>query len=244
MLYICGIELTFKRPVSSPATEPPQGGFFMRGNVMNLFIYTDESGVFDKAHEKYYVYGGIIFLGKEQRDECTRKFVHAEKSIRRSGNHKKKAELKASSISNKEKGKLFRSLNRYIKFGVIIEQERVLDKIFEEKKSKQRYLDFAYKIGLKKCLQSLLKEGIILASDINNIHIFVDEHTTATNGKYELREALDQEFKIGTYNFNFSAYYDPILPKMHGIDLTFRNSEFVPLIRAADIIANKSITMQ
>jgi hypothetical protein len=29
VLYIRVTELTFKRTVSSPATEPPQGGFFM-----------------------------------------------------------------------------------------------------------------------------------------------------------------------------------------------------------------------
>lgn len=206
---------------------------------MNLFIYTDESGVFDKTHEKYYVYCGIILLGKEQRDECSRKFIHAEKSIRVNGSHKKRTELKASTISNKEKGKLFRSLNNYIKFGVIIEQDHILDKIYEHKKSKQRYLDFAYKIGLKKCLQNLMLEKVILADEINNMHVFVDEHTTATNGKYELREALEQEFKVGTYNFSFSTYYEPILPKMQGIDLHFRDSEHVPLIRAADIIANR-----
>lgn len=35
---------------------------------MDLFIYSDESGVFDKEHNELYVYGGLIFLGKEQKE--------------------------------------------------------------------------------------------------------------------------------------------------------------------------------
>lgn len=34
---------------------------------MNLYIYSDESGVFDKIHNNFYVYGGIICLNKEQK---------------------------------------------------------------------------------------------------------------------------------------------------------------------------------
>ena len=33
---------------------------------MDLFIYSDESCVFDKAHKEIFVYGGVIFLGKEE----------------------------------------------------------------------------------------------------------------------------------------------------------------------------------
>ena len=33
---------------------------------MDLFIYSDESGVFDKEHNEIYVYGGLIFLGSLQ----------------------------------------------------------------------------------------------------------------------------------------------------------------------------------
>jgi hypothetical protein len=30
----------------------------------------------------------------------------------------------------------------------------------------------------------------------------MDEHTTATDGRYELREALEMELKIGPYNYD------------------------------------------
>ncbi|MCM1258955.1 MAG: hypothetical protein NC307_14040 [Roseburia sp.] len=141
----------------------------------------------------------MIFLGKEDKDAYNRKYLTAEKAIRY-GKYSHDEELKACKISNKEKGKLYRSLNQVIRFGIVINQKNVLDRIFMSKKDKQRYLDYAYKVGLKKALQRLIKEGRINPDEIETIHIYNDEHSTATNGCYELREGLEQEFKLGTYN--------------------------------------------
>ena len=104
---------------------------------------------------------------------------------------------------------------------------------------KQRYLDFAFKIGLKKALSLLVDQGKIVASDVENINVYVDEHTTATDGKYELRESLLQEFKYGIHNWNYNLFFPPMFPEMLDVNLTFCNSEKYPLVRAADIIANK-----
>ncbi|MCQ5127406.1 DUF3800 domain-containing protein [Blautia producta] len=205
---------------------------------MNLYVYTDESGVFDKYHNDIYVYGGIILLSKDQRDICARKYSHAEQCIR--GNkYAEDQELKASFVSNREKGKLFRSLNEYIKFGVVIDESRILDSIFKDKKTKQRYLDYAYKIGLKRCLSDLIQKNILNPNKIHDICVYADEHTTATDGRYELKEGLEQEFKYGTYNRNYSTYFEPLIPWMNTINLKFCNSSCVPLIRAADIVANR-----
>ena len=116
---------------------------------MDLFIYSDESGVFDKVHNEIFVYGGLIFLGKEEKDDYNRKYLTAEKAVR-CGKYSHDEELKACKISNKEKGKLYRSLNQVVRFGIVINQKNVLDRIFMSKKDKQRYLDYAYKVGLKR----------------------------------------------------------------------------------------------
>ena len=68
---------------------------------------------------------------------------------------------------------------------------------------------------------------------------YVDEHTTATNGRYELQEALEQEFKLGTYNYKYDTYYEPIFRKMKDVQLEYCNSQSKLLVRAADIVANK-----
>lgn len=204
---------------------------------MDLFIYSDESGVFDKAHNEIFVYGGLIFLGKQQKDDFIRRYLSAEKVIR-AGKYAAGSELKACSITNKEKGKLYRSMGRAIKFGVIINQKNVLDRIFLSKKDKQRYLDYAYKIGLKRALQQLITADVI-GKNIDNIFVYNDEHSTATNGRYELREGLEQEFKLGTYNMQYNKFFPPLFESMQGIHLEFCDSKKVTLVRAADIVANR-----
>lgn len=42
---------------------------------MDIFVYSDESGVFDVKHNDIYVFGGLILLGKEERDVCARKYL-------------------------------------------------------------------------------------------------------------------------------------------------------------------------
>lgn len=51
---------------------------------MDIYVYSDESGVFDKEHNDVYVFGGIILLSKSSKDECTRKYKHAEDVVRTS----------------------------------------------------------------------------------------------------------------------------------------------------------------
>ena len=163
----------------------------------------------------------------------------AEKAIRKSNKYPNDYELKATNINNSEKNKLYRSLNQCHKFGVIIKQKYVLDRIFEGKKDKQRYLDYAYKIAVKRAFQNMIDNKTINPDDVERIYFYVDEHSTATNGCYELKEGLEQEFKLGTYNYNWHKFYPPIFPRMKDIRLEFCNSSSKLLVRASDIVANK-----
>ena len=206
---------------------------------MNIFVYSDESGVFDKVHNKYFVFGGLVFLSKDERDVAGRRYIGAEKVIRQSGRYDKGTELKAATINAKEKGKLYRSMNPYYKFGVIVEQSKVMDSIMADKKSKQRYLDFVLKIGVKKLLQRLIAEKVILPEEVEGMYFFVDEHTTSTNGRYELRESLEEEFKRGMFSHNFVTFFPPLFPQLKHLDLEFCNSATKTLVRAADIVANR-----
>lgn len=206
---------------------------------MDIYIFSDESGVFDYVHNSYFVFAGLICFGRKNYEICVRKYLNVEKCIRQSGKYAKNTELKASTISNIYKGKLVRSLNKCYKFGVIIDEKKLNKKIFFDKKHKQRYLDYAYKIVIKKYFEYLLTNNILNANDIQNIYVYPDQHTTATNGKYELREALFNELKIGTFNMEWNIFYHPILPQMQNLDVIFGNSKSNTLIRAADIIANR-----
>lgn len=206
---------------------------------MNIYIYSDESGVFDKAHNNVFVFGGLIILGKCSKEYWSRRYSSVEKNIRLSGGYSGNFEMKATSINNGEKNKIYKSLNNCYKFGVVINQKRILDRIFVSKKDKQRYLDFAYKIAVKKSLEDLVQHGVLKGDDISDICFFVDEHTTATNGCYELKEGLEQELKSGTYNMNYDKSFPPLFPDMDCVQLTFCNSSTTLLVRAADIVANR-----
>lgn len=203
---------------------------------MNIYVYSDESGVFDKVHNKIFVFGGLVFLSKEDKDKAARMYINAERAIK--NNYDIGQELKACIVSNKDKGKLYRSLNNNYKFGVVVKQEEVLDSIFNNKKSKQRYLDYVYKIAIKNYFLRMIQEGTIIPEEVKNIYFFVDEHTTATDGRYELREGLMEEFKHGTHNFSWSKYYPPIFPHLNSLELNFCDSKIKTLVRASDIVAN------
>ena len=207
---------------------------------MSIFVYGDESGVFDHVHNDYFVFGGLIFLDKNARDTQYRKFISAERKIAplysKAGQH---SELKAARLKGKHKAGLFRSTNGCIRYAMVIDQKRVHKNIFSDKKSKQRFLDYVYKVGLKRTFEVLIDEDALDPSAVDHIHIRFDEHTTATNGRYELREGIEEEVKRGTFNYNFNVFHEPIFPDMSGqIELTFKDSKNDALIRASDIIAN------
>ena len=207
---------------------------------MDIFVYTDESGVFDNIHETIYVFGGIIFLNSIDKEVTGRKYISAETDLRKAHSEYRSGELKAFRLKNKHKAGLFRSLNDEIKFSIVVNICNVHDRIFSEKRSKQRYLDYVYKVGLKKVFQKLIAEHIIDASEIKNIRVYTDEHTTATNGKYELKDALLNEFKYGTFNQDWNTFYPPLFEGLSELTVDYCNSSKKSHIRMADIIANRA----
>ena len=178
---------------------------------MDIYVYSDESGVFDRQHNEYFVFGGLVALSYSEADEATRRYQHAEKLIKAKEGLANDDEAKACCLSNSGKSKLFRSLNNFHKFGVVIHQNRVNPNIFNNKKTKQRYLDYAFKIAIKRKFEALIREGTIEPCKVSKIRFYVDEHATATDGRYELRE----------------------------VELHFCDSKSRAPIRAADIIANR-----
>lgn len=206
---------------------------------MNVFVYSDESGVLDVSHNNIYVFGGLIILSSESKEEWSRRYSSTERRVRTKGQYGKEQEIKANIVSNKEKLELYKSLNGCYKFGTVINQRKLNSRIFDSKKSKQRYLDYAYKIGVKRAFEEIIAKGIIKANDIEHIYFFVDEHTTATDGRYELREVLEQEFKHGTFNGNWDKFFPPIFEKVKSVELKYCNSATKILVRAADVVANR-----
>ncbi len=205
---------------------------------MNLYIYSDESGVFDNRHYRYFTFGGVLLLGEDEKEKWSRKYAAAEKSLNAQDKYGKN-ELKAARLSAKDKNKLFRSLNQCQKFAVVIDMSELLPSIFEDKKVKQRYLDYAYWTGCKYAIWDLIEEGIVKDEEIEKITFLMDDHSTATYGRYELQQQLEEEFILGNYNYDFSSYYPPALTHCRSVSFDFLDSKTKLLIRASDIVANK-----
>lgn len=235
-MYTCGTELTFKRAFCTPATRSvTRWRLFFERNKVDLFIYSDESGVFDHVHNRIFVFAWLVFLGKPQKNEANFKYANAERTMIKKYN----SELKANKIKNRDKNKLFRTLNSYKKGAIVINQDRILSSCYSDKKTKQRYLDYAFKIGVKKHLEFLINRREIAVDEIENIFFFPDEHSTATNGLYELGEGLLQELKYGTHNWNYNIFFPPIFPKIKNLQVSYCDSKKSRLVRCADIVANK-----
>lgn len=207
-------------------------------NQVNLYIYADESGVFDNKHNDIFVFGGVVYIGEDQKNIACRRYAHIERVLRKMS-YPDVRELKATILSNKHKASIYRSLNQYHRFGVVVDQTRVYPRIYKDKKTKQRFLDYAFVRSVRYILEHLLESNVLRADQIHDICVFMDEHSTATNGRYELEQSLEQELKIGKFNSNYTGMIvEPLLPDMHNIKVKMRDSSKDILIRSADIVAN------
>ncbi len=162
-----------------------------------------------------------------------------KKIVRTNEGIHKEQEVKATKISNKSKGKLYRSLNQTEKFGIIVHQKSLSKNIFLHKKTKQRYLDWAYKLSVKRKFEKMIAKNMIDALAVEELHFYIDSHTTATNGTYELHESLEQEFKIGTHGADWKIFHPPIFPNLKKVNVRYCDSKSNTLVRAADIISNR-----
>lgn len=63
---------------------------------MNIYIYSDESGVFDKYHNDYFVFAGLVFLLETDSNECARRYAASEKNIRKTEKVSHNKEVKSS----------------------------------------------------------------------------------------------------------------------------------------------------
>lgn len=213
--------------------------------MANIYIYSDESGTFDYKHCEYFVYGGVVFLNKEERDLAIREYLSLERNIRKYELNNEKGEIKASKISNRSKRRLLGVHRRCecFPFSIVIHSPNLKQKenISNNSKTKQRYLDWAYKMGVKKVLLELIHKKKINPDDENSLFFFMDEHQSATDGKYELRESLDMEFNLGTYNYDWNVFYGPLFSKHKAqIQCEFCDSKTNVMVRFADIISNYS----
>lgn len=208
---------------------------------MKIYAYADESGTFDQVNNDLFVYGGVLVPGKEAKDVIERRYIAVENDIRRySDTLGADDETKASALTMKERKRLYQVIEASpcYQFGVIVDQSRLRPNVFATKGSKQRYLDWALKMGLKTGVLAMIKDGVVSRERISKISVFVDEHSSSTSGKYNLRDSINEEFRHGMYGPQ-GAFHEPVLsPEFPEIPVSYLDSRKATLIRAADVTAN------
>lgn len=208
---------------------------------MKIYVYADESGTFDQANNNLFVYGGIIVPGKEVKDDIERRYIAVERDVRRSSKVLgADDEAKANALTMRERKRLYQTIEASpcCQFGVIVDQSRLRPNVFATKGSKQRYLDWALKMGLKAGILSMVGNGTAPKEKISKIAVFVDEHSSSTSGKYNLHDSINEEFRHGMYGSQ-GMFHDPVFsPEFPEIPVNYLDSSKVTLIRAADITAN------
>lgn len=208
---------------------------------MKLYVFADESGVFDRVHADFFVYGGVIILGKTNYDAIVNKHRSLERRLRREDPSLKNVpEIKAAYLNLKQRKRLFNlQVPQCVRFGIVIDQQRVYKQIYQTKQDKQRFLDYALKRGIKHAIESANTSGLILKKEINCMSIVVDEHSTATSGKYTFKETVDEEFRRGTYSPNYDKFFPPLFSlDFPCIPVSYCDSKKVVGVRIADITAN------
>lgn len=206
--------------------------------MQNIFVFIDDSGVFDLKNNKYFIYAGYIFFSTAEKQSAERIYSKAEKSIRDTLSLDHSIELKSYTLTSKHKSSLFRTMNNFKRFSNIVDLRRVRSEIWKNKKHKQRFLDYTLKRTIKDAIVEGSNQNLFDISKPVTVHIYFDEHTTATSGLYEFKEGIQSELINGTFNYNFGLFFQPVLTRGSVVEFQMLNSAKSTLIRASDIVAN------
>ena len=206
---------------------------------MEIYVYSDESGVFDVKHYDTFVFSGLVFTDISKRDSAARRLLSLEKKLRNKEVYKNTPELKAGKTSRKDRELLYTTVNTYDTFAVVINQDKLDAKhIFADKKSKQRYINYAYKCLMQYTMANLLNKKTIPKNEPITLNIVMDSRPATEEDTEDLRLAIIESLKYGSYDAK-GKFVKPIIQNLEDVTVQYKDSEATPLVRAADIVANK-----
>ncbi|EME3579709.1 DUF3800 domain-containing protein [Enterococcus faecium] len=203
-----------------------------------LHLFFDDSGVLHRnAPNRFFVYAGYAFIGKDNKEIAKRKYKKVVQRIQtKRGNRE---ELKACYLDKSEKYELYRVLKNEHSMGLTVDIKRVQSNILDHKKSIHRYKDYVLKRLVKEKIKLLINRGLLNPEDDLKLCICVDEQATASNGYYNFEESVYEELKNGVHNFNYDVFYEPIWKGKLEINVSYCDSKHNYLIQASDILANR-----
>ena len=203
-----------------------------------VFFFFDDSGVLHRNEATgYFVYAGYVFIGREELETAKRKYIRANKAIKRAMNFT--GELKAAGLNISHKRSLYNVIREYESVSAEVNVRSVYDYILNDKKSICRYKDYILKLCIKSKLSDLIKRNRLSAEQDIEIFVNIDEQLTATNGYYDLRSSIREELRYGIVNWNYGVRHPNIFHGDVQVFISYCESKNNYLIQASDIIANR-----
>lgn len=211
-----------------------------------IYINMDDSGILHK-NDLYCIYGGIAFVGKDNRDCFIRKYNSIKNKIRcnycsskKENCHHRCPEIKDTNIHNSHKRWLFNLIKKEVTFAVIIKNEKVLDYIMHDVKSRGRFRDYAQRRLIRCLLEFLIFSGRIDPYKPIKLVIRIDQQGTSTDTNRYFIDDIKKELTEGIFNQNFKMIHKPILFSQLDIDLKYVLSHKHVCIQASDLIAGET----
>lgn len=207
--------------------------------MQEIYINLDDSGKLT-TKEKISVYGGLIFLSKNEKDKFITQYKSIINQIKNKYYSQDKmvySEIKNTNVMPKDKRRIINYIKKYYIVALIIKNDCVYKKIITNKASRGRFLDFAIRRMIKEIIKRLIKENKLDAQKDLKIIINIDNQTTKNNGYYNLRDGLIEELKYGIRNFNYGNTLTPIIFGNLEVKVCYQNSIKSYVVQAADILA-------
>ena len=210
--------------------------------VQEVYINLDDSGkLTDKEHIS--VYGGLVFLSKNENDKFITQYRSIINDIKCSYcNNREKCnnacpEIKNTNIKSSDKRRIMNYLKKYYAIGLIINNDLVYDHIKFDKAAKGRFIDYAIRRMIKEVIKKLINSNNINPYNPIRLVINIDEQGTKSNGYYNLRDGLVEELKYGIVNYNYSKKINPIIFSGLDIRVTYQDSGKSYAVQGADLLA-------
>lgn len=211
-----------------------------------IYINMDDSGVLH-YNEEYCIYGGVVFVGAENREIFIRKYKSSIRQIKCcycqsdiSRCKHKCPEIKDTNIHVKHKRWLFNLIKQNFTYALIISNQKIRDDIMDNKKSRGRFRDYAQKRMIKDIVQTLISKNVIKPYKPVKLIIRIDQQGTSTDTGRNFGIDIYNELINGTYNYNYNLIYKPVLSSKLEIDLKYVLSHKHECIQASDIVAGET----
>jgi len=212
--------------------------------MIDIFISMDDSGKLN-SNEDYLVFAGLVIIGQSKRSKFLTSYKIIIDQIKCGYCFQEKEtcdnncpEIKSNNhLKPRHRRRLMNLIEGEITYAVIVENGKVNKNIMNDKASRGRYSDYVQKRIIKEVINHLIKISVISPSDDIDLHLFLDEQPTVTNGYYGLEDSIREELLYGITNFNYQKTFPPILSGTLKIHLKYRDSKMHYDVQAADIIA-------